>query len=240
MLLYGLSKSGKSTLSATAPGKKLVLDLEQGYRFIPGLKFVRWDPVRDAPPEDDGSWDTCLVSVPNYESVMRVYQWLHSGKHPFNSVIIDSLSELQVKLMDDITNRGPMQMQAWGEVLRQLTGLTRDMRDLVSHPTRPIQCVIFIAMAKEDNRGKRTPYLQGQSATIIPYIVDICGYLAVESYPHADPTQGRYAVRRMYLSNYDDAMVGQRVGGRLGDIVEQRDLNVSNMIDRIYTSDDQK
>ena len=161
-----------------------------------------------------------------------------TGRHPFDSVIIDSLSELQVKLMDDITNRGAMEMRAWGEVLRQLTGLTRDLRDLVSHPVKPIKTVIFIAMSKEDGRGRSIPYLQGQSATIVPYIVDICAYLAMETYHHADPTQGKYSVRRLYVSNYDEAMVGERVGGRLGDVVEQKDLNIAKMIDKIYGVDE--
>jgi len=56
----------------------------------------------------------------------------------------------------------------------------------------------------------------------------------VEEWPNADPTQPPYKLRRMYIEATDFAEAGERVQGRLGTIVEQGDLNVVTMLDKIY------
>ena len=42
-------------------------------------------------------------------------------------------------------------------------------------------------------------------------------------------------MRRLYIGPTDEYVSGERVGGRLGDIVEQADLNIERMLERIYT-----
>jgi hypothetical protein len=96
MLVHGLSKVGKSTLAVTAPYPRLYLDVEAASRFLSDSRSY-WDPVREAPPVADGTWDTCVVNVREYDDVLKVYQWLQLGKHQFASLIIDSISELQVR-----------------------------------------------------------------------------------------------------------------------------------------------
>jgi AAA domain len=235
ILVFGESKVGKSTFAMTSPAPRVVLDVEKGTRFIPGLRIVTWDPRSDEPPVEDGTWDTCLVDVHDYDTVLRAYQWILSGRTPFRSVIIDSISELQAKVIEKIAGRNQVKMQDWGDILRHITGLLRDMRDMVALPTNKVECLVMIAMAREFN-GKKTAYLQGQSAVVAPFIVDICGYLTIESFPHEDPTLGRYSVRRLHISDKPDATVGERVGGRLGAVVEQADLNLTSMIRTIYAT----
>lgn len=232
-VIFGQSKSGKSSLGATTPAPRLILDVESGARFLP-IKPVIWDPVREAPPEFDGTWDTAVVAVTDFNVAQKAYQWLQSGKHPFKSVVIDSISELQVKIIDQISGRGQMQMAQWGDVLRASTGLMRDLRDLTMHPTNPVQSVVLIAMEKDGQDGMKKPFLSGQAAVTLPYLFDITGYLRVEEYPHPDPSQPPYKVRRLYVTPTSFAVCGERVGGRLGDIVEQADLDITKMIEKIY------
>jgi AAA domain len=234
-IIYGQSKSGKSTLAASSPAPRLILDVESGARFLPIRPRV-WDPMTEEPPAigDGDEWDTAVVQVTNYDSVLRAYQWLQSGKHPFRSVIVDSISELQVKIIDKISNRGQMQMAQWGDVLRATTGLMRDLRDLTAHPTNPIQCIVLIAMEKDGPDGLKRPFLSGQAAVTLPYLFDITGYLRVEEYAHPEPSQPPYKVRRLYVTPTSFAVCGERVGGRLGDIVEQSDLTITTMIDKVY------
>jgi hypothetical protein len=235
ILLYGDPKTGKTTFAMTSPGPRLVLDIENGTRFVPGLDITVWDPKSEEPPADDGTWDTCLVHVHDYDTVLRAYQWVVSGKTPFRSVIVDSVSELQAKIIENIAGRSQVKMQDWGNVLRHMTGLLRDMRDMVALRTNKVNCLVLVAMSRESaTDGKKGIYLQGQSAVVAPFIVDICGYLALETYKYEDPTMGRYSVRRLYIAERSDAVVGERVGGRLGSIVEQADLDISKMIDRVY------
>jgi len=232
LMLYGESKTGKSTLAVTAPEPRLMLDVEGGHRFLP-IKVKYWDPEYEEPPEYDGSWDTCVVVTRGFAQALRVYAWLQSGKHPFKSVIVDSISELQVKAIEQIAGREQLQMQNWGELLRTLTGLMRDLRDLTMHPTNPLSSVVLTAMAREVN-GVSRPYLQGQSAVTAPYLYDITGYLAIEEWPDPDPTKPPAKYRRLHIQQGAKFIAGERVGGRLGTVVEQDHLSITQMIDTIY------
>lgn len=233
IMVYGESKVGKSTFAVTAPYPRLMLDVEGGHRFLP-INVKYWDPLREEPPVADGTWDTCVVNVRDYDIVLKTFQWLQLGKHQFKSLIIDSISELQVKAMDNIAGKNQMQMQQWGELLRHMGALLRDIRDLTLHPTAPLEAVVLTAMARSSQDNKLRPYLQGQLAIQAPYFYDVLGYLDIESVPNPDPTQPAYRVRRMHVQRTDRFEAGERVQGRLGTVVEQQDLGIERMLDMIF------
>ena len=233
VMVYGESKVGKSTFAVTAPYPRLMLDVEGGHRFLP-IVVKYWDPLREEPPVADGTWDTCVVTVRDYDTVIKTYQWLQLGRHQFKSLIIDSISELQVKCMDSIAGSEQMKMQQWGELLRHMGGLLRDIRDLTMHPTNPLEAVVLTAMARTSQDGRNKPYLQGQLAIQAPYFYDILGALTVEQIPSMDPMQAPHKVRRMYVERTDRYEAGERVQGRLGGIVEQENLSIDRMLDMIF------
>ena len=224
---------GKSTFASTAPYPRLMLDVEGGHRFLP-INVKYWDPMREEPPVADGTWDTCVVVVHEYDTVLKAYQWLQAGKHQFKSLIIDSISELQVKCIDNIAGNEQMKMQQWGELLRHMGGLLRDLRDLTMHPVKPLEAVVLTAMARQTQEGRYKPYLQGQLAIQAPYFYDILGALTVEEVPNPDPMQMPYRVRRMYVERTNQYEAGERVQGRLGQIVEQENLSIERMLDIIF------
>lgn len=232
VLIHGESKTGKSTLAVTAPYPRLMIDVEGGHRFL-NIIPKYWNPSKEAPPEADGTWDTVVVPTTSFDQMLRAYQWLQSGKHQFASVIVDSISELQVKSIEQISGRNQMQMQQWGELLRVTTGLMRDLRDLTMHATNPLQAVVLTAMTS-DKAGMKRPYLQGQSAVTAPYLFDVTGYLVVDEYPNPDPTQPPTKVRRLHITPSHEYMAGERVGGKLGDVVEQQNLSIETMIRQVY------
>lgn len=232
IMVYGESKVGKSSFAVTAPYPRLMLDVEGGHRFLP-IIVKYWDPLREEPPIADGTWDTCVVTVRNYDTVIKTYQWLQMGRHQFKSLIIDSISELQVKCMDSIAGNEQMKMQQWGELLRHMGGLLRDLRDLTMHPTNPLEAVVLTAMARS-GEGRAKPYLQGQLAIQAPYFYDILGALTVETASNSDPMQPPYKARRMYVERTNEYEAGERVQGRLGAIVEQQNLSVERMLDIVF------
>ncbi len=233
IMVYGESKVGKSTFAVTAPYPRLMLDVEGGHRFLP-INVKYWDPIREEPPVADGTWDTVVVQVRDYDVVMKTFQWLQSGKHQFKSLIIDSISELQVKCMDNIAGTEQMKMQQWGELLRHMGALLRDLRDLTMHPTQPLEAVVLTAMARKGQDGVYRPYLQGQLAVQAPYFYDILGAITVEQVPNPDPMQAPYKVRRMYVERTPDYEAGERVQGRLGKVVEQENLGIERMLDMVF------
>ena len=233
IMVHGESKVGKSTFAVTAPYPRLMLDVEGGHRFLP-INVKYWDPIREEPPVADGTWDTVVVQVRDYDVVMKAFQWLQSGKHQFKSLIIDSISELQVKCMDNIAGTEQMKMQQWGELLRHMGALLRDLRDLTMHPTQALEAIVLTAMSRKGQDGVYRPYLQGQLAVQAPYFYDILGAITVESVPNPDPMQLPYKVRRMYVERTPDYEAGERVQGRLGKIVEQGDLGIERMLDMVF------
>jgi len=232
-MVYGESKVGKSTFAVTAPYPRLMLDVEGGHRFLP-INVRYWDPLREEPPVADGTWDTCVVTVRDWEIVLKSFQWLQAGRHQFKSLIIDSVSELQVKCMDNIAGSEQMKMQQWGELLRHMGAMLRDIRDFTTHPTSPLEAVVLTAMSRPGQDGRARPYLQGQLAIQAPYFYDVLGAIAVETFPNPDPSKPPYKARRMYVERTDEYEAGERVQGRLGTVVEQSDLGVERMLDMIY------
>lgn len=176
--LHGEPGTGKSWLGSTAPAPRLVLDAEGGSRFAPGSKCY-WDPVTQQPPVPDGTWDTCIVQVRDFMTMEKAYEWLASGQHHFTSVVVDSVTELQKRLIDQVSGISQPTQQDWGEVLRRMEDKVRKLRDLLFHPTQPLECVVLIALTHLRD-GKFRPFVKGQLELSLPGFIDIVGYLYVE------------------------------------------------------------
>ena len=230
VLVHGHSKVGKSSLSVTSPYPRLYLDVESASRFLPIVRKV-WDPKEGPPPMADGTWDTCVVYVRDYQTVTQVYAWLQVGQHHFKSLILDSISELQVRLKEQIAGRGQLQTQQWGEVLTNLAGLMRDFRDLTMHPTNPLEAVVLTAMTHQRD-GIWRPYLQGQLATVIPYFWDVVSYLYVDQIPSEDPTVPPQEVRRLLTRKHPLFEAGERVQGRIPPVVDNP--NITEMLNMVF------
>lgn len=225
ILLHGESKAGKSTLADTAPAPRLHLDAEGGAStdFTPSEKTY-WDPRTERPPKHDGSWETCVVIVDDYETFEKAYEWLRSGQHPFRSVIVDSISETQQRAIDSMVGVNQMQTQDWGGLLREISSKIRGMRDLTSHPTKPLEMVVMCAMTKESG-GKMRPYVQGQLAARMPYMFDLVGWVHI----HRDEA-GRPS-RRLLIGHSDEYEAGERVQGCLGEVIGNP--NLEKMLARV-------
>lgn len=235
ILVHADTKVGKSTFANTVPAPRLLLDAEAAYRFLPGAKIF-WDPMTQEPPAYDGTWETCVVLVRNYSVMERAYEWLNSGKHPFVSVVVDSISEVQTKCKDDLTADGRMSQQLWGDLLTAMERMVRGFRDLTEHPTRPLQAVVITAMTQQRD-GKYRPYVQGQLQVKLPYFLDVIGYMYAETVQNPnDPTAAPEKVRRLLVVPHVQFEAGERVQGRLGDIVTNP--TVPMMLDMVFGSND--
>lgn len=232
MLVHGLSGAGKTTLAATSPRPILLLDVEMAARFVKGRK-IKWNPLADSPPVDDGSWDICVVSVDKFEKAAKAYDYLKSGRHPFKSVIVDSISELQAKAVEDIKGRQQLQTQDWGKLLSRMSFFCRDLRDLTGDDDQNIEAVIITAMSR-DTDGIVKPYLQGQIASQVPYWMDITGYLYVQQVQ--DQSTGEIKdVRSLLIGNHPNYEAKSRVPG-LPTVIENPDVTV--MLNNIFGEND--
>lgn len=230
LLVHSDTKVGKSTLLNTMPAPRLMIDAEAAYRFLPGRK-VFWDPMSETPPIYDGTWETCVVIVRSYPQVKRAYEWLNSGQHPFVSVGLDSISEIQTRAKNDLKGEGRMSIQLWGDLLDDMETLVRGFRDLTEHPTRPLECVVLTAMTQLRD-GKYRPYVQGQLQVKMPYFLDVIGYMFVQELPDpADPTKV-IKMRRMIVVPHIQFEAGERVQGLLGEVVDNP--NLPEMLTKVF------
>jgi len=167
-MIYGPYGSGKTYLAAGLnddPRTKptLFLDFEGGLSSIAG---------RDIDVVQIRSWDT-------YNEVFAV---LKSGEHPYNSIIIDSISETHVFALFTILEqeggkrRNPdlIEQGDYGTASVQLRRLVREYRDLNLH-------LVITALEREETDARegviKKPALSGRLSDEVPGLMDVVGYL---------------------------------------------------------------
>lgn len=202
-LVHAPAKSGKSTLADSGPAPRLILDVEGTSFWTPSRK-IYWNPMSEPVPVPDGTWDSAIVLVQDAKMITRVYQLLNTGRHPFNSLSMDSVTEVQQRIIDERVGTGKIERDEWGHLLRQVSSMVRAYRDLINHPVRPLWSVAFVAGTTQFN-GKWRPMVQGQARDFLPYYVDVLGYLHANS----DNT------RDLLIGPHPSFETGERVGGRL-------------------------
>lgn len=233
ILIHADTKVGKSTFGNSAPWPRLLLDAEAAYRFLPERepKRIFWDPLTEACPRWDGVWELCVVKVTEYAVFLKALEWLRSGAHDFRSVVVDSITEIQVNCKDQIAADGQMKIQLWGELLTHMERACRDLRNLTEHPIRPLEAIVITSMTTHRD-GKWRPYLQGQLAVKAPYFFDIIGYLFVQDIANEDPTKPAVQVRRMLTGKDPNFESGERVQGRLPKVIDNP--TVPDMLDLVF------
>jgi len=180
-VIFGEAGAGKSFLADTAPGPRLILDIEGGTRFTPSRKVI-WDP-RGAPPKGLEPEDSIVVPVASFKTMQEAFQWFVQGDLPVRSFVVDSLTEAQARAKDTIVGTGDMQMRDWGTLLTKVNNLVRSIRDLtIPDQGRPeLDVALFVAGVQE--RGKDhtalRPMLEGSMTAKLAYHIDVQTFLSV-------------------------------------------------------------
>lgn len=160
LLLYGGFGVGKTYLSATAPSP-LILDFEGGTLGVPESSEAK-------------------ILRPGLKELDPLMMELQGGSHPFKTLVVDSLTELQRRVMDALIfeeydrsggRRDPdfATLQDWGRITQRCRRLVRYLRDLPMH-------VVFVALEQEVEKDG--------VMTVVPalppkLLVDVCGFVDV-------------------------------------------------------------
>lgn len=172
MIIYGDPGAGKTVLAGSSdvvPELRPVLFID-----VEGGTFS----IRERYP------DVEVVRVETWDDMQSIYDELFGGKTGYNTVVLDSLSEIQkfsmYTIMEFTVAKDPDRdpdvpsMREWGKNIEQIRKLVRAFRDLPMH-------TIFTALAKEDKDNKTgavktKPSLSGKLANEVAGFVDIVGY----------------------------------------------------------------
>ncbi len=217
--VHGEPKVGKTWFGASGPRPVLLIDAEAGgTQYIP-LRKVEWDYRNYAPPADDGTWDAAIATVRSLSDFDAVMAHQAAG-WPFRSVSLDSLSELQARARREICPSGDMKMELWGKLLAQMEVVVGKLRDLTVLDDE-CEAVTIVCGTRMDEHGCMRPGVQGASARMLAYAVDLLLYL------YLSPSQQELgAVDRLGLTApKPHAQAGNRLGGALPDVILDPDIS---------------
>jgi hypothetical protein len=177
MLIYGNSGAGKTRLAGSAAAvpdlrRILFIDVEGGTLTLRNTPYNEVEVVR----------------VKSWQDMELVYNELYANPTQFNTVIVDSLTEIQKMSMDRVMRRlveeneerdGDVPgMREWNINIEQTRKFVRKFRDL------PVN-TIFTALEtteKDMRKGslKRKPSLSGKVKDEVAAFLDIVVYLYIK------------------------------------------------------------
>lgn len=175
LLVYGRAGVGKTCFGASFP-KPLILLAEP--KLLPDL-------FRDGVKKNQGK----VIKVVSYDDMLLAVEYLKRIKgHEYQSVILDSMTEMQKKHMDSLLareNKNVPTIDLWGESTNETRRMVREITELPLH-------VLFVCSIREDKdeetgRMHAMPGLTGRMAGEISHYVDILGLMRVKQPAQNDP-----------------------------------------------------
>lgn len=187
-LLHGDFGSGKSFAAGGFPGPALVFDCEGGFQDVPGIKRIEWDPLTQPPPKltmDDENVFV-MVEATEWRTINAAYHYLLQDEINVDTVIFDSITEMQRQLQDKLNNEASG-FDFWRQQLETFTNMIRSLRDKVRRNQLNL-CLVcssdFEVVKVQDNKGmtyaKAVPLLQGALRKQIAGFFDVFGYLEID------------------------------------------------------------
>jgi hypothetical protein len=160
VLLYGDTGSGKSALAMTSPTPILLLDAEMNrehtHRYVDGApkKIVvqDWNPDE---PYPDVEVEVAATSVRSFDDFEAVLTRLNDRSHPFKTVVVDSITEIQNYLKTHISLDQQLSMKEWGQ-MQYVDTIVKRYVDL------PDVNIVFVALTQVNENGQIGPALAGR------------------------------------------------------------------------------
>jgi hypothetical protein len=220
-MIYGASGIGKTILAGSADGvpemrSVLFIDIEGGT-----------ESLRSMYPEVQ------TVRVTTWKEMQNVYNALHAGSSGYNTVVLDSLTEIQkfnmYQIMADlIAQKGDSNrvdpdvpsMREWGKNLEQIRRMVRGFRDLQMH-------TIFTALErvdKDDRTGMTTirPSLSGKMADEVAAFLDVVMYYYVKDVKEGD----EIVTKRLLLTRKTAQHTAKDRSGKLPTVIEDPTMSM--------------
>jgi len=208
ILVYGSPGVGKTVLAGSASvvddmRPVLFVDVEGGT-----LSLRQLYPLVD------------VARVQSWSDMVNIFDSLRKGEGGYNTVVLDSLTEIQKfsmnqimsKLIKEDPDRDPdvPGMREWGKNIEQIRRLVRSFRDLPMN-------VIFTALdaTDRDNRGRTITRvnLAGKLSGEVPGFVDIVAYMYIKV--RNDELQ------RLLLTGATDTVTAKDRSNRLPRVLEE-------------------
>ena len=149
--IYGRSGTGKTTLASTFPGPALLVDIrDEGTDSVQDVKGLK------------------VLEIETWGDLQDLYWYLHSNPGKFSTVILDTITQAQQILVEEIgeskglKNKAPgewgtLTKQDWGTVASELKSWITNMRSLPMEVVFLAQDRTFNIAEEEDSEGQIDP-----------------------------------------------------------------------------------
>lgn len=126
MLVYGMPGVGKTVLCATTP-KPLIISAESGLLSLSNKNLQRLFPN-----DQNVSYDIPVIPITTIQEFENAYAWVAAnlGKGYFETVCLDSISEIAEMMLSKLKATTKDPRQAYGELLERTTALLKQFRNL--------------------------------------------------------------------------------------------------------------
>lgn len=216
VLLHGFSGEGKTTqakLLAQAGFKVIIISAESGLLSLKGEKNIA---VIDISKDDNGN---TIPPHQRFDRLGEAYSFLAKGEHPYDTIILDSLTELNECLIDSLKHKYPNEkdkFKLYGDNSSIMTKMIKAFRDLKYN-------VVLIALStvEKDDVGRRfiNIDLVGKIANGVPALFDEVIYM------YSDADRKRY-----FLCDKTDKVMAKDRSGKLNAVEEP---NLALLINKI-------
>ncbi len=209
-VLTGLYGQGKSTLAHTAPGPILSLDAEGRTRFLENHHIITFEEWQESPKQKLGHESIVVLPVRSYADYRKGIDLVTRGDHPFRSLVIDSLPEIQEKmkaaLRPGVTfeNYSRADWDVWDRLQHFMMEDMRYFQDLSLPEHRRPMNVVVVCPINEDEDTPRRPYVQGKLRKHVMGFPDM--QIAVKRVKELDDETGTTRPAWVLILNDDEEM----------------------------------
>lgn len=148
-----------------------------------------------------------VVRVTSWNDIVKLITHLRKGKHKYRTIVLDSLTELQKLIMNDILRENMLaggrardpdipEQRDWAKSTERVRKCVRNFRDM------PNVHVIFTCLSKEvkdEATGVVTvkPMLPGQLADEVAGFIDVVGWLHIVRTKTKEEGEGETAAKKV-------------------------------------------
>ena len=207
ILIHGEAGAGKTVMSATAGAPTLIISAESGLLSLEGCP----DTVQ-------------ATEIKNLNQLAEVYTYLTTTNHPYEWVVLDSISEIGEVCLASEKRESRDNRMAYGNMIDHMVTILKNFRDIKLNIV--MTCKQERVADADTGRTHYSPSLPGSRlGNEIPYLFDIVGALRVEK------NQETGEIYRVLQTNSDSRYLAKDRSGKLEFYEEP---NLKTIFDKIF------